>query len=135
MSSQSFRTWWAANGDTSEEHKDIACRAWAGAETNTLTLEFRIRALEESLRGTMAPKDETQAFIEGIRQACRNKNPDGVTLLDFMTTWNEQMEKRYNDCYARAVRVLQESAGMGRPVPPTLMGVLEAIDGYTYKLG
>lgn len=39
-------------------------------------------------------RDGLIAFMDGVRDAARNRNPEGVTLLDFMACWNEQYEAR-----------------------------------------
>jgi hypothetical protein len=37
---------------------------------------------------------DVTAFMDGIRNEARNRNPAGATILDFMAVWNEQYEKR-----------------------------------------
>ena len=51
----------------------------------------RLRAERDALKQEL---DQLTAFVDGIRDAAKNRNPEGATILDFLVCWNEQYETR-----------------------------------------
>lgn len=49
-------------------------------------------------------------FIDEVRNIARNRNPKGVTILDFMTVWNQQYEKQISELKAENARLREELA-------------------------
>ena len=67
----------------------------------------RIDDIIRHVRTLLADIDEREqqydtilAFMNGVRDTARNRNPDGATLLDFMAVWNEQLERQYAELKA-----------------------------------
>lgn len=56
---------------------------------------------------------EMAAFMDGVRDAARNRNPEGATLLDFMACWNEQYEARLKQLEAENAALRARGARNG----------------------
>lgn len=59
-------------------------------------LEAVVVRLIANLRDARAELARLTEFMDGVRDAARNRNPEGATVLDFFACWNEQYQ-RAND--------------------------------------
>lgn len=60
----------------------------------------------DRLRGE---RDRLLAFMDGVRDLARNRNPDGATLLDFLACWNEQSESQVKRLRAALEEICRHS--------------------------
>lgn len=83
----------------------------------------------ERLQGEVAQAKAKHADIlhlmDGIRDEASNRNPDGVTILDFMTVWNEQYE----------IRIVRQQAEIERlSTPDWFIDADMGEDGYSESI-
>ena len=97
--------------DAKAEQGDVSLQE---AETRINHLIAQLNAAAPILQARVKELEETNqkiyAFMDGVRNEARNRNPDGATILDFFVVWNEQYEDRIrkleveNACLRRKIR-------------------------------
>lgn len=85
-----------------EEIARIVAKATDPAERLTNSEQAQLAAENARLAGEV---ESVKKFMDGVRDAARNRNPDGATILDFMACWNEQYEKRIAGLEAEVERL------------------------------
>ena len=61
-----------------------------------------IDAMRAKIERLKAEREKITAFMDGVRDTARNRNPEGATILDFMACWNEQYKARIAELEAEA---------------------------------
>ncbi len=90
----SQHTWHRCKDGNVSTYPEFLCSRCLCGEGEDFSAKQAFLDLEAENKKLKKEQHDLFQLMDSVRDEARNRNPNGVTILDFMSVWNEQYEKR-----------------------------------------